>query len=338
MWHLLTRRLVASLPTLLGVSFIAFALIRLVPGDPVTIMLGERGGSPEVIEELKAKMGLDQSLPKQYGLFLWRAVRGDLGESIISKRSVWEEFMDRFPATVELSAAALLFGVVFGIPLGLLAAAKRGSIWDRLSTVGSLVGYSMPIFWWGLILILLFSVRLGWTPVAGRMGVAYDIPVRSGFLLVDVWFAEDSWAAFREALRHLILPAVALGTIPLAAIARMTRATMIEVLREDYIRTARAKGLGVWRVVAVHGLRNALIPVVTVIGLMGSSLLTGAILTETIFAWPGIGKWLVTSVTSRDYPVIQGGLLLICLTVIAVNLLVDMLYLWINPMVRAHHE
>lgn len=333
MWRLLLNRILASVPTLIGVSLLSFGLIRMVPGDPVTMMLGERGGSPEAVAELRANLGLDRPLIEQYGLFITRALKGDLGESIVARRPVWDEFKDRFPATVELTVVALLLAVLVGLPLGLSAAAFRHSWWDRLVNSGVLIAYSLPIFWWGLLLILIFSIHLGLAPVAGRIPLIYEVEVKTGFMLIDSWWS-GGWEVFWQSLRHLFLPALALGTIPLAAIVRMTRATMLEILREDYIRTARAKGAPEWRVVAVHGLFNALIPIVTVIGLMGSTLLTGAILTETIFAWPGIGKWLVASVTARDYPVLQGGLLLICVIVMSVNLAVDLLYSWLNPLVR----
>ncbi len=333
MWRLFVHRILAAIPTLIGVSILSFALIRMVPGDPVTMMLGERGGSPEAVAELRAALGLDRPLLEQYGLFISRALKGDLGQSIVARRPVWDEFKDRFPATVELTVVALLFGVIIGLPLGISAAAFRHTWWDRLVTGGVLIAYSLPIFWWGLLLILVFSIALGVTPVAGRIPMVFDVDARTGFMLIDAWWS-GGFEVFWQSLRHLALPAIALGTIPLAAIVRMTRATLLEILREDFIRTARAKGAPEWRVVAVHGLANALIPIVTVIGLMGSTLLTGAILTETIFAWPGIGKWLVASVTARDYPVLQGGLLLICIIVMSVNLLVDMLYSWLNPLVR----
>lgn len=332
------RRMLAAIPTLVGVSLLAFVLIRWVPGDPVSVLIGDRGASPEAIAQIRSNLGLDRPLVEQYFLFIGRAVRGDLGQSIITRRGVWDEFKDRFPATVELSLVALFWAVLIGVPLGAMAAVWRGGWVDRIAMSTTLVGYSMPIFWWGLILILIFSIFLGWTPVAGRMSALTEVEARSGFLLIDVWLTGSGWPAFKEALRHLILPSIALGTVPLAAIARMTRSSTLEVLKEDYIRTARAKGLSGFQVIAKHALANALIPIVTVIGLMGSSLLTGAILTETIFAWPGIGKWLVHSVSARDYPVIQGALLLICVMIMVVNLLVDLIYVWVNPMIRSSHD
>lgn len=333
-FQLILRRLVVSIPTLIGVSLVAFLLIRWVPGDPVMLLLGERGASPELYAEMKRNLGMDRPLVEQYFGFVSQALQGDLGISIHSKRPVIEEFLDRFPATVELGLIAMFWAVLAGIPLGILAAVKRNSPFDYLVMGGALVGYSMPIFWWGLVLILVFSVTLGWTPVSGRISVMYDIDPRTGFMLVDTWLSGEGWASFKSALAHLILPAVVLGTIPLAAVARMTRSSLLEVLREDYIRTARAKGLSFYGVVVVHALRNALIPIITVVGLMVGAVLTGAILTETIFSWPGIGKWLVNSVTARDYPVIQGGVLLMAVVVISVNLVVDVLYQVVNPLMR----
>lgn len=326
--------------TFIGVTVVAFSLIRMVPGDPVMMMLGERGASPESYAEMKANLGLDKPYIQQYGLYVWRALHGDLGSSTVSKQSVSEEFFSRFPATLELSLVAMIFAILVGLPLGILAAVKRNTIFDYTFMGVSLVGYSMPIFWWGLILILVSSVNvlglpfLGWTPVSGRISPLFDIDPRTGFLLIDVWFSSDRWAAFWDAFKHVLLPAIAMGTIPLAMIARMTRSSLLEVLGEDYVRTARAKGLSSRRVIIVHAFRNALIPIVTVIGLSFGTVIKGAILTETIFSWPGIGRWLVNSVTSLDYPVIQGGVLLIAMAVVLVNLIVDFTYLWIDPKLR----
>jgi len=334
----LLRRLVHAFPTLVIISVITFALVRLIPGDPVLLMLGERGGSPEVVAQMRATLGLDQPLAKQYLMYMSRAVRGDLGQSIFSQRSVWSEFWDRFPATLELSLVALFWAVGLGIPLGVLAAVKRKSWVDHLLMSASLVGYSMPIFWWGLILIMLFSVQLGWTPVSGRLNTIYDLDPWSGFLLIDTWVRGLGISGFLSALHHMILPALVLGTIPVAAIARMTRSSLLEVLREDYVRTAKAKGLSFYQIVFVHALRNALIPVVTVIGLMLGTLLTGAVLTETLFSWPGIGRWLVNSVLARDYPVLQGGVLLISIMIVGVNVGVDLVYTWLNPRLRGRWQ
>jgi len=323
-------RLGMVIPTFIGVTILAFALIRLIPGDPIELMVGERGISAERHAELRARYGFDKPLAEQYVVYLGDVLTGDLGKSIVTQRPVLEEFLALFPATLELSLTAMLFALVLGLPAGVLAATKRGKAADHLVMGAALTGYSMPIFWWGLLMILLFSVTLGWTPVSGRISVLHFIEPVTGFMLIDTLIAGER-GAFVSALRHLILPAIVLGTIPLAMIARMTRSSMLEVLGEDYIRTARAKGLSTGRVVWVHALRNALIPVVTVIGLQVGLLLAGAILTETIFSWPGIGKWLVDSISRRDYPVLQGGVLLVATLIILVNLSVDLLYGLINP-------
>ncbi|MES2854535.1 MAG: ABC transporter permease subunit [Bdellovibrionota bacterium] len=334
MFSYLLRRLAEVIPTLIGISIVAFALIRLIPGDPVLLLLGERGGSPEMVEQMRAAYGLDKSIVSQYFVFVTNAVQGDFGTSITSGLPVMEEFTERFSATLELGITALILALIVGLPLGVLAAVKRNSMFDYSFMTASLIGYSMPIFWWGLVLILFFSVKLGWTPVSGRIDVMFDVPRWSGYYLVDVWRIEDSWNAFLSALSHLILPAIALGTIPLAVIARMTRSSMLEVLGEDYMRTAKAKGLNRARIIFIHGLRNALVPVITVVGLMAGTIVTGAVLTETIFSWPGIGRWLVESVLQRDYPVIQSGILLIASIVIVVNFVVDLAYVWANPRLR----
>jgi dipeptide transport system permease protein len=329
---LLTR---ASLviPTFLGITLVAFFLIRLVPGDPIETMAGERGIDPARHAALRAEYGFDKPLLVQYGIYLERLAHGDLGRSISTKEPVIAEFASLFPATIELGVCAILFALLIGLPAGILAALKRNSVFDHGVMGLSLTGYSMPIFWWGLLLILLFSVQLGWTPVSGRIDVQYFIEPVTGFLLIDSLLSDES-GAFRSALSHLVLPAVVLGTVPLAVIARMTRSAMLEVLGEDYMRTARAKGLPAWRIVGLHALRNALIPVVTVIGLQVGVLFTGAILTETIFSWPGIGKWLIEAIGRRDYPVLQGGILLIGAVVMAVNLIVDLAYGLVNPRIR----
>lgn len=328
------KRSFQSLPTVFGISLLSFFLIRLVPGDPVMLMLGERGASPEAIAEMRASLGLDQPWWFQYFSFVGNALRGDFGSSVISKRSVWEEFRDRFPATTELSVAALFVAVLIGIPLGICAAVFRGSWIDRFLMSLSLFGYSMPIFWWALLLIMLFSVHLNWLPVSGRLSPEFDFEPWSGLMLVDVWVRGASLNGFIDALKHLVLPMVVLATIPLGAIARMTRSSLLEVLQEDYVRTAKSKGLEPFSVVVDHALKNALIPIVTTVGLMLGTLLTGAVLTESIFSWPGIGKWLVNSVVARDYPVLQGGVLLVSLLVIGSNIAVDVMYVVLDPRLR----
>ena len=325
------RRFLSIIPTLLICTILVFFIIRLIPGDPVDHLFGERGVDPELKQELMTKWGLNHPWYQQYFIFVSRAIRGDLGQSLVSGRSVWEEFVDHFPATVELSFVALLFSLFVGIPLGFLAALKVNSVWDFICSGLSLVGYSMSVFWWGLILILLFSVYLGLTPVSGRIDVLYEIKPLTGFMLVDSLFT--SFSAFKSALKHLILPVLTLGTIPLAYIMRMTRFSLLEIFQEDFVRTAKAKGLGFFRVYFVHAFRNALIPIITVTGLMLGSLLAGAVLTETVFSWPGVGKWLVQAVLARDYPVLQGGILIITVMIIMVNFLVDLLYSKVDPRV-----
>src|SRR6059058_3891494 len=281
------RRIALIVPTFIGVTLLAFALIHLIPGDPVENVSGERGMDPARRERLLREFGLDRPLAVQYATYVRQVLKGDLGISLTTHEPVLDEFLTLFPATIELAFFAMLLAVTVGLPVGILAAVKRNTVADYAVMGVSLTGYSMPIFWWALLLILLFSVQLGWTPVSGRIAVQYDVPAVTGFLLADTMIARD-FGALRSALSHLVLPTIALGTIPLAVIARMTRSAMLEVLREDYIRTARAKGLPQWQVIVVHALRNALIPVITVIGLQVGLLLSGAILTETIFSWPGV--------------------------------------------------
>src|SRR5689334_13479662 len=333
MFRFILTRLSLVIPTFFGMTLLAFFLIRLVPGDPIETMAGERGIDAARHAQLVHEYGFDKPILVQYGIYIGKVLQGDLGKSIITHEPVIREFVALFPATIELAVCAILFALLLGIPAGIIAAVKRNSVFDHGVMATSLTGYSMPIFWWGLLLILLFSVQLGWTPVSGRLSVQYFIEPHTGFLLIDSLLSDDK-GAFKSALQHLILPAIVLGTNPLAVIARMTRSAMLEVLGEDYIRTARAKGLPPLRVVGVHALRNALIPVVTVIGLQVGVLFTGAILTETIFSWPGVGKWLIEGINRRDYPVLQGGTLLIGAIVMIVNLLVDVAYGFINPRIR----
>ncbi|ABN03127.1 ABC transporter permease subunit [Burkholderia mallei] len=335
MFRFVLRRVGMVIPTFIGITVLAFALIHLIPGDPIEVMMGERGVDPTMHAQALHRLGLDEPLPMQYLHYVGRALHGDLGTSIITNTSVMGEFLARFPATVELSLCALAFAfaLALGLPAGVFAALRRGTIVDHGVMGTALTGYSMPIFWWGLILIMVFSATLGWTPVSGRIAVEYEIPHTTGFMLIDTLLSGEE-GAFASAVSHLILPAIVLGTIPLAVIARMTRSSMLEVLREDYIRTARAKGLSPARIVVVHALRNALIPVVTVIGLQVGTLLAGAVLTETLFSWPGVGKWLIDAIGRRDYPVVQGGILMIATLVIVVNLVVDLLYGVLNPRIR----
>ncbi len=328
------RRLALTIPTFFALMLVVFMAIRMVPGDPVEVMSGERGITPELLAARRHAMGLDQPVWKQFGDYVWQVLHGDFGTSIVTSEKVLTEFITLFPATIELSVFAILFAVFLGLPAGIFAAVNRGKLADHALMGAALTGYSMPIFWWGLLLIMLVSEYWGLTPVSGRTDIIkYAIEPRTGFMLVDTLLSGEK-GAFADALRHLVLPAIVLGTIPLAVIARMTRSSMLEVLGEDYVRTARAKGLSPFRVIGLHALRNALVPVVTVIGLQIGTALAGAVLTETIFSWPGVGKWLIESIARRDYPALQGGILLISAIVIVMNLLIDLLYGAINPRVR----
>jgi dipeptide transport system permease protein len=329
----LLSRVTLIIPTFVGVTLLSFMLIHLVPGDPIEVRMGEHGIAPERLAELRHEFGLDQPLWKQFLDYEIQLAHGDLGTSVVTHEPVFQEFLQLFPATLELAVCAMLFSVLIGLPLGVVAAVRRGS-WLDYGLMGvSVTGASMPIFWWGLMMILVFSVGLGWTPVSGQVSDQFYVPAVTGFMLIDAWMSDDA-GAFRSAVSHLILPTIVLGTIPLAVVARMTRSAMLEVLGEDYIRTARAKGLSALRVVTVHALRNALIPVITVIGLQTGSLLGGAILTETIFSWPGVGHWLVEAIQRRDYAVLQGGTLLVAVLVMSVNLGVDVAYGVLNPRIR----
>ena len=326
-------RVLVLVPTFIGVSIIAFSFIRLLPGDPVMLMSGERVMSPERHAQIMHELGMDRPMVMQYLSYIGGILRGDFGTSVVTKQPILHQFFTLFPATLELSLCAIIFAIVLGIPAGVFAAIKRGSFFDQSVMGAALVGYSMPIFWWGLLLIILFSGILRWTPVSGRIDLLYFFPPVTGFMLIDSLLSGQK-GAFASAASHLVLPTIVLGTIPLAVIARQTRSAMLEVLSEDYVRTARAKGLSPFRVVGIHALRNAMIPVITTIGLQVGVMLAGAILTESIFSWPGIGKWMVDSVFKRDYPVIQGGLLLIAGIIMLVNLLVDLAYGLVNPRIR----
>ena len=333
MGRFILRRLLILIPILLGLTAIIFMLVRLLPGDPASAILGERA-TPEGLARVRAALGLDRPLSEQY----WDYVSGiftlDLGSSFLSNRDVVDDFLQRFPATFELSLAAMLFALSLGIPLGLLTAKRRGGWIDNLGTVASLVGISIPIFFLGLMLKWLFAIEFPILPDSGRISlIEYDIPRVTNLMTVDTLIAGE-FGGFVDALRHLVLPGIALGTIPLAIIMRITRASVIEVLNEDYVRTANAKGLPANIVDNRHVLRNALLPIVTVIGLQTGLLLGGAILTETIFGWAGVGKWVYDAVLASDYQVIQSGILLLALIFILVNLIVDISYAFLNPRIR----
>lgn len=334
------RRLALTLPTFLLLMLLTFIAIRMIPGDPVEVRVGERGISPERHAEFVKELGLDQPYLKQFGTYVWALAHGDFGKSFRTSNNVIEDFFGNFPATLELGLCAMLFASLIGVPAGAMAAVKRGSWYDQLLMSASVTGFSMPIFWWGLMLIMLMAFQHPWNPfhglapVSGRIDlIKYDITPVTGLMLVDTLISGQK-GAFKDALHHLVLPTIVLGTVPLAVIARITRSSMLEVLSEDYVRTAKAKGMSPLRVVGLHALRNALIPVVTVIGLSVGSLMAGAVLTETIFSWPGIGSFLIEAINQRDYPSLQGGVLLISSIIILINLGVDLLYALINPRIR----
>ena len=326
------RRALALIPILLGVSAAAFLLVHLLPGDPAIVYLGEHA-KPESIARVRHEFGLDQPLPVQYAIYLWHAIQGNFGESLDSHRTVIAEFLPRFPATIELSLGAITVALLVGVPIGLLSASRPNSIFDRLGMAVALIGVSLPVFWLGLMLVYIFSVYLHVFPTAGQLGVAYSITPITHIDILD-GLLTGNFGAAGDALRHLILPAITLSTPSMAIIARMTRASMLDALHQDYIRTAFAKGLADWTVVIGHGLRNALLPVVTIVGLQVGSLLTGAILTETIFSWPGVGRFMYDSILFRDYPVILAGILLFSIVFVLVNLCVDVLYAFLDPRIR----
>ncbi|MEW6580178.1 MAG: ABC transporter permease [Chloroflexota bacterium] len=328
----LARRLIESIPVIVGVSVLVFMLLHLIPGDPATTILGERA-TQENVDALRERLGLNRPLYEQYFIWVGNMLQGDLGYTVRGNIPVADEISSRFPATVELALAALLIAVIAGVPIGILSATKRNSIIDTLSMFGALFGVSIPIFVLGLLLIFLLGVELEWLPFVGRLDSNVRIERVTGLHLVDALIS-GNLSGFKSALEHLILPAITLATIPLAIIARITRSAMLEVLNQDYIRTARAKGLRGRSVIMHHAFRNAMLPVVTIIGLQLGRLLSGAVLTETIYSWPGVGKWLFDSIIARDYPIVQSMTLVIALIFIVVNLIVDLLYALIDPRIR----
>jgi peptide/nickel transport system permease protein len=326
------RRIFLLVYVLLGVSLTIFLLMRLIPGDPALVILGERATTERIVE-VRRGLGLDQPLAVQYLIYLKNILTGNLGRSIHTNTRVAEELLQRFPATIELSLAALCLASIIGVLTGIVSATHQHSVLDSGFMFLSLAGVSMPVFWLGLMMIWTFAVLLGWFPPSGRLDVRMSLDSITSFYLIDSLLTRR-WQAFWNALWHLVLPSLTLATVPLAVIARMTRSSMLEVLRQDYIVTARSKGLQEWVVVSRHALRNALIPILTVGGLQFGLLLGGAILTETIFSWPGLGRLLYNAVLARDYPVVQGGTLLIAATFAVINLAVDLLYALANPKIR----
>jgi peptide/nickel transport system permease protein len=326
------RRLLLLVPILLGVSILVFLWIRALPGSPAESLLGERA-TPATVAAIRHQYGLDKPIYAQYWAYLKQTARGDLGYSIASRRLITTELKERFPSTIELALSAMIFAIGLGIPLGFIAAKRYGGVVDHGSLVVSLVGVSTPIFFLALVLKYVFAVRLGWLPSVGRQDVLIDTPHPTNFYVLDGIIVGDWYAAW-DAIEHLILPAIALGSIPLAIVARITRAAVLDVQNEDYVRTARAKGVGPWAVDTRHVLRNAMLPVTTIIGLQTGLLLAGAVLTETVFARPGLGSWLAEAIANRDYPVLQGGILFTAVVFVLVNLLVDLSYAVINPRIR----
>ena len=357
MTRYIIRRLISLIPTLLGVTILVFLFIHLIPGDPAIVMLGEHA-AVENVERIREQLGLNEPLflnldamsqvfrgevgigegfkslfHSQYFLFLGRLLQGDLGRSVHEKTPIINLLKLKFPATVELALLAMVFAVAVGIPAGIVSATRRNSIFDSVSMIGSLVGVSMPIFWLGLMLIYFFGVKLGWFPTYGRFPVDLSLKPVTRLYILDSLIAGDAQALIL-ALKHLAMPAVALGTIPMAIIARMTRSAMLEVLQEDYIRTAYAKGLRERVVILHHALKNAFLPVITIIGLQVGGLMAGAIMTETVFSWPGVGKWVYDAILARDYPVVQVAVLVITLVIAVINLAVDVSYAFLNPKIR----
>jgi len=332
MLRFVVRRLLLLVPILLGLSILVFLWIRALPGSPAIALLGERA-TPETIAQIERQYGLDKPVHVQYWKYVQNVARADFGDSIVSRRPVIEELRQKFPATIELALAAMIFSVAVGIPLGFLAAKKYGSLLDHASLVASLIGISIPIFFLAIILKFVFAVKLGWLPTVGRVSVLIDLEHPTNFYVVDS-LVTGNWEAFVDVGKHLVLPAVALGSIPLAVVARITRAAVLDVQNEDYVRTARAKGVAPLIVDRRPIFRNAMLPISTIIGLQTGLLLSGAVLTETVFAWPGMGTWLVDAIDARNFPVIQGGVLFVSMVFVLVNLLVDISYAIINPRIR----
>ncbi|HEV2757040.1 MAG TPA: ABC transporter permease [Actinomycetota bacterium] len=332
MLRYVVRRLVLLVPILVGLSILVFVFVRSLPGGPAIALLGERA-TEESVEAIERDLGLDEPLYKQYLTYAGNLVSGDLGASIQTRRPVVDELKQRFPATIELGLAAMLFAIVVGVPLGYFAAKRYQGVFDQASLVTSLIGISFPIFFLALILKFVFAVKLGWLPSIGRIDVTRSLEHPTGFYTIDALLAGD-FGAFVDVVKHMILPAIALGTIPLAIVARITRAATLDVLSEDYVRTARAKGLDPTVIDRRHVMRNAMLPVVTIVGLQTGLLLTGAILTERVFSWPGLGTMIINAISFRDYAVLQGGLVFFALIIVLVNLLVDVSYAFLNPRIR----
>ncbi|HDD57384.1 MAG TPA: ABC transporter permease [Thermoplasmatales archaeon] len=328
----IVRRVFELVLVLFVVSIFAFFLIRLAPGDPAVVLAGEHA-TEEILQEIREKWGLDKPLIVQYFIWLKSALKGDFGRSVRTGDSVLKELLYRFPNTFELSLFAMIIATVVGVFAGVVSAVKRKSFWDYLTMTVALFGVSMPVFWLGIMLMLIFGIWLHILPISGRMDVYISVNRITNFLLIDSLIT-GNFEAFFNILKHLVLPGVALATIPMAFIARITRSSMLDVMSKDYVRTAKAKGLSEKSVILRHAFRNALIPIVTSVGTQFALLLAGAILTETVFAWPGLGRYIVGAVSARDYPVVQGSIIFVAFLVAIVNLFVDILYAYIDPRIR----
>jgi peptide/nickel transport system permease protein len=342
--------MISVIPTILGVTIVVFMFLRLIPGDPAVAMLGEHA-TEENVNRIREQFGFNRPvffdrealkqgdfkefINTQYFIYLGKLLRGDLGNSIHRRIPIAETLKQRFPATVELAFFSMFIAMIIGVPVGIISAARRNSVLDSTTMVGSLVGVSMPIFWLGIMLIMLFAVILQWLPAGGRLDSSIELGSITNFHLIDSLITLNI-PAFINAFQHILLPTIALATIPMAVIARMTRSSMLDVMQEDYVRTAHAKGVAERVVLYRHALKNAFLPIVTIIGLQFGLLLAGAVLTETIFSWPGIGKWIYDSILARDYPIVQSGTLLIALIFMLINLLVDVSYAYLDP--RIHYD
>ncbi|MEZ4743652.1 MAG: ABC transporter permease [Bdellovibrionota bacterium] len=332
--NVVVKRLLIAVPTLLALTIILFLMVKAIPGDPAQLLLGDKA-TPESLQQVREELGLNKPIAVQYGIYLYNlVVNFDMGNSISSQEPVISLIGDKFPATIELSVMAILFAMLVGVPIGLIAASRPGSFVDFTSMSTAVFGVSMPVFWLGLILMWIFGLALGWLPISGRLGIDYYYEPTTGFLLFDSLFIEQDIEMFRDALAHLILPAITLGTIPMAFLARITRASMLEVLQQDFIRTAKAKGVTFWKIYLVHSFKNASIPITTILGLQFGTLLAGAIITETIFSWPGMGNWILSSVNARDIPALEGGVIAVAAAFVLINLVVDVLYRLIDPRIR----
>lgn len=328
------KRLLSLIPVLLGITLLVFGFLHLIPGDPAVVLLGERA-TPDQMAALRSQLGLDKPLPTQYLTFLGNLLRFNLGTSIISGIPIATELRTRWPATFELSLVAMSIALIIGIPAGILAAVRKNRWLDQLTMTGSLLGVSLPVYWLGLLLIYLFAVNLRWLPPSGRISVeaGFTFQPITGFYVLDALLKLNG-PLLLDVLSHLVLPALTLGTIPLAILARITRSAMLDTLSQDYIRTAKAKGVPQFRVICQHALKNALLPISTIVGLQFGTLLGGAILTETIFAWPGIGSWIYQGILERDYPVVQGGVVFVAIAFVLINLVVDLSYALIDPRIQ----